>query len=77
MVVETNWPAVCSGVSLSEPSIPVGASGQVQWFNAIKNIVNNLPNNRGKGVVYWEPGWLGNGALGSSCSVCTPTDVLS
>jgi hypothetical protein len=68
MVVETNWPAVCSGVTLSE-KFPVSAAGQSQWLNEVKNIVNGLPNGRGTGLLYWEPGWIGNANLGSSCSV--------
>ncbi|TEB34186.1 arabinogalactan endo-1,4-beta-galactosidase [Coprinellus micaceus] len=67
MVVETNWPAVCSGVTLSE-KFPVSAAGQSQWLNEVKNIVNGLPNGRGTGLLYWEPGWIGNANLGSSCS---------
>lgn len=68
MVVETNWPAVCNGVTLSE-KFPISAAGQSQWLNEVKNIVNSLPNGRGTGVLYWEPGWIGNANLGSSCSV--------
>ncbi|KAF6764295.1 arabinogalactan endo-1,4-beta-galactosidase [Ephemerocybe angulata] len=67
MVVETNWPAVCSGVSLSA-NYPVSAAGQTSWFNNVKSIVQNLPNGRGTGVLYWEPGWIGNANLGSSCA---------
>ncbi|KAJ3504713.1 hypothetical protein NMY22_g17835 [Coprinellus aureogranulatus] len=68
MVVETDWPAVCSGVTLSERGIPVSAAGQLQWVNQVKSIVNALPNGRGTGVLYWEPGWIGNANLGSGCS---------
>ncbi|KAJ7747961.1 endogalactanase [Mycena maculata] len=68
MVVETDWPAVCPGVALSAPSIPVSAAGQQQWILAIKNVLVGLSGGRGKGIAYWEPGWVGNAGLGSSCS---------
>ncbi|RXW16187.1 hypothetical protein EST38_g9672 [Candolleomyces aberdarensis] len=68
MLVETNWPASCSGVSLSDKSIPISPAGQLTWFNNAKNIVQNLPNGRGTGIVYWEPGWIGNAGLGSACA---------
>ncbi|KAF9010122.1 arabinogalactan endo-1,4-beta-galactosidase [Cyathus striatus] len=60
MIVETDWPVSCSGVSLSESSIPVSVSGQ--------NVLSGLPGGHGKGIVYWEPGWVGNANLGSGCS---------
>lgn len=71
MVVETDWPAIgsCPGVSLSENSISISTNGQIQWVNGIKNVLNQLPGGHGIGFVYWEPGWIGNAGLGSSCSV--------
>ncbi|KAF7763524.1 CAZyme family GH53 [Agaricus bisporus var. burnettii] len=70
MVVETDWPAIgsCPGVSLSENSISISTNGQIQWVNGIKNVLNQLPGGHGIGFVYWEPGWIGNAGLGSSCS---------
>ncbi|KAF8962594.1 arabinogalactan endo-1,4-beta-galactosidase [Flammula alnicola] len=68
MVVETDWPAVCSGVSLSEPSVPVSVAGQSTWVTDIKNVLSGLSGRHGLGIVYWEPGWVGNAGLGSSCS---------
>ncbi|KAF9445720.1 glycoside hydrolase family 53 protein [Macrolepiota fuliginosa MF-IS2] len=70
MVVETDWPATgsCSGVTLSETSVPISVAGQTTWFNGIKNVLSAVPNGHGIGVVYWEPGWIGNAGLGSSCS---------
>lgn len=67
MVVEVNWPFNCPGVQLSEPSYQVSANGQLSFVNAVKTIVQNLPNGRGTGIVYWEPGWIGNAGLGSAC----------
>ncbi|KAH9937998.1 arabinogalactan endo-1,4-beta-galactosidase [Fomitopsis serialis] len=68
VVAETNWPAVCSGVTLSEPEIPISAQGQEEWTGDIKSVLNGLPDGLGQGIYYWEPGWIGNAALGSSCS---------
>ncbi|KIP09699.1 glycoside hydrolase family 53 protein [Phlebiopsis gigantea 11061_1 CR5-6] len=69
LVAETDWPEACSSsVALSEPSIPVSAAGQTTWVKDIESVLSGLPNSHGLGVVYWEPGWIGNGGLGSSCS---------
>ncbi|KAI0375887.1 arabinogalactan endo-1,4-beta-galactosidase [Pilatotrama ljubarskyi] len=68
VVAETDWPVSCSGVSLTEPSIAVSTSGQQTWVNDIKNVLTSLPNGRGQGIFYWEPGWIGNANLGSGCS---------
>ena len=69
MVVETDWPAVCSGVSLSAPSVPVSIAGQSTWVADIRNILSAISGGHGLGIIYWEPGWIGNAGLGSSCSV--------
>ncbi|OSD04611.1 glycoside hydrolase family 53 protein [Trametes coccinea BRFM310] len=68
VVAETDWPVSCSGVHLTEPSIPVSTSGQETWVNDIKNVLAGLPNGRGQGIFYWEPGWVGSAALGSACA---------
>ncbi|KDQ11602.1 glycoside hydrolase family 53 protein [Botryobasidium botryosum FD-172 SS1] len=68
IIAETDWPAVCSGTSMSEPSVPISAAGQSTWVGSIRNVLNNVPNGHGKGIIYWEPGWIGNAGLGSSCS---------
>jgi len=67
VVAETNWPVSCPGVALSE-KIPVSIAGQLTWMSDIISILKGLPNGHGKGVFYWEPGWLGFGSLGSQCS---------
>jgi len=67
VVAETDWPINCPGVSLSEKNIPISPSGQVTWVDDINAIVNSLPNGRGKGIFYWEPGWISNANLGSGC----------
>ncbi|KAF8875399.1 endogalactanase [Gymnopilus junonius] len=68
MVVETDWPAVCSGVTLSNTAVPISAAGQSTWVSDIRNVLSGLPGGRGLGIVYWEPGWVGNAGLGSSCA---------
>lgn len=71
MVVETDWPATGScGVKLSQTSIPISVAGQTTWVNGIKTVMAALPGGHGTGIVYWEPQWIGNAGLGSSCSVC-------
>ncbi|KAL0577635.1 hypothetical protein V5O48_004360 [Marasmius crinis-equi] len=68
MVVETDWAVSCPGVTMSEPSIPISAAGQTQWVAGIRDAVASLPNGHGLGIVYWEPQWIGNANLGSSCA---------
>lgn len=77
LVIETNWPFSCSSVALSEPSIPVSASGQLEWVSQIKGVLEGLPNNLGIGIAYWEPGWVGSASLGSSCSVSSILEVYN
>ncbi|KAJ7846332.1 endogalactanase [Mycena olivaceomarginata] len=68
MVVETDWPASCSGVTMSESSIAISAAGQQAWVLGIKNVLAALTGSHGIGIIYWEPAWIGNAGLGSSCS---------
>lgn len=76
MVVETDWPAVCSGVTMSETSVAISAAGQSAWVAGIRTALQGLSGGRGVGIVYWEPGWIGNAGLGSSCSVRTFVQVV-
>lgn len=69
MVVETDWPDACSGVSLSEPSIAVSTAGQTTFVGKIRDVLSSLSGGHGLGIIYWEPGWVGNANLGSPCSV--------
>lgn len=69
-VVETDWPAICSGSrapDLSEPSIPASAPGQTEWVHDVIDVVRQVPRGLGQGVNYWEPAWLNNTGLGSAC----------
>lgn len=69
MVVETDWPAACSGVALSDTAISVSPQGQSTWVSGIRTVLQALSGGHGVGIVYWEPGWVGNAGLGSSCAV--------
>ncbi|KAK5133553.1 hypothetical protein LTR08_007592 [Meristemomyces frigidus] len=69
-VVETDWPAICTGADapeLSEPSIPASIPGQIEWVHDIISVVKQVPKGLGQGVNYWEPVWLNNTGLGSAC----------
>lgn len=66
MVVETDWPVSCSGISLSA-SVAVSAAGQQTWVGDIKTVLSAVSGSLG--ICYWEPGWVGNADLGSSCAV--------
>ncbi|KAG6835697.1 hypothetical protein H0H93_015591, partial [Arthromyces matolae] len=68
MVVETDWPEACSGVTLSDTAVAVSAAGQSTWVAGIRTALQALSGSHGIGIVYWEPGWVGNAGLGSSCS---------
>ncbi|KAF2029287.1 glycosyl hydrolase 53 [Setomelanomma holmii] len=71
MVVETNWPSYCPSPSTPFPadtkSIPVSVDGQSQWMKEVAKRVASVPNGRGTGLFYWEPAWIENPGLGSSC----------
>jgi arabinogalactan endo-1,4-beta-galactosidase len=58
MVVETDWPASCSGVTMSESSIAISAAGQQAWVLGIKNVLAALTGSHGIGIIYWEPAWV-------------------
>ncbi|KAG7098796.1 hypothetical protein E1B28_000701 [Marasmius oreades] len=79
MIVETDWAVSCPGVTMSEPSIPISTDGQTSWVSKIRDVVAGLPGGHGLGIVYWEPGWIGNANLGSSCAnmnIHPPQDAL-
>lgn len=68
MVVETDWPATsCSSVTFPSDtqSIPQTPAGQKTWMEDIAKIVAGVSG--GTGLFYWEPAFLGNAALGTSC----------
>lgn len=69
MVVETDWPTDCPDPAYSFPSdttsIPFSAAGQTTWMKDVASAVEDVG---GSGVFYWEPAWINNAALGSSCA---------
>lgn len=72
VVAETGWPLQCSQASSNIPSsltnsIPFTPAGQITWGQRVAQIVSQVPNGRGAGIMYWEPAWVSNTVLGSPC----------
>jgi arabinogalactan endo-1,4-beta-galactosidase len=71
MVVETNWPSWCPNPSTAFPadtkSIPISVDGQIQWMKEVAKRVAAVGGGKGTGLFYWEPAWIDNAGLGSSC----------
>ena len=40
------------------PGFPASVQGQTNLLLQVRSIVQNLPNEHGAGVFYWEPGWI-------------------
>lgn len=70
VVAETNWPTSCPDPAYDFPSdvsdIPFSAAGQTEWIKDVAAVLEEVDG--GVGLYYWEPGWIGNDALGSSCA---------
>ncbi|KAI1202020.1 glycoside hydrolase family 53 protein [Nemania serpens] len=70
VVAETNWPTSCPSPAYDFPSdlksIPFSVAGQSAFMQKVTAIVAGV--NNGKGIFYWEPAWVDNQGLGSSCS---------
>lgn len=70
VVAETNWPVSCPSPKYPFPSdtssYPFSVAGQTAWVKEVASIVTGTSG--GVGLFYWEPGFLGNAALGSSCA---------
>ena len=70
VVAETDWPVSCPSPSNAFPSdtksIPLSAAGQSTWMQDVAAVVSGVSG--GVGLYYWEPGFLGNAGLGSSCA---------
>ncbi|KAI0137108.1 glycoside hydrolase family 53 protein [Xylariales sp. AK1849] len=68
-VVETNWPTSCPSPAYSFPGdlsdIPFSAAGQTTFVQRVAAAVAAVSN--GVGLFYWEPAWVDNSSLGSSC----------
>ncbi|KAK7422754.1 hypothetical protein QQZ08_009379 [Neonectria magnoliae] len=70
VVAETNWPTSCPSPAYAFPSdlkdVPFSAAGQTEFLKRVANVVAGVKN--GAGLYYWEPAWMNNQALGSSCN---------
>ncbi|MBZ0201119.1 MAG: glycosyl hydrolase 53 family protein, partial [Ignavibacteriaceae bacterium] len=47
------------------PGYPAEVEGQKKFIVDIKNLIKNIPNNKGSGFFYWEPDWITAPQLGS------------
>ncbi|KAL4930660.1 arabinogalactan endo-1,4-beta-galactosidase [Aspergillus undulatus] len=69
LVVETNWPFSCPNPEYSFPedisSIPFSVEGQKTFIKDVADVLAGVSG--GLGLYYWEPGWVDNAGLGSSC----------
>ncbi|KAK0655582.1 family 53 glycosyl hydrolase [Cercophora newfieldiana] len=69
-VVETDWPTSCPQPRYQFPSdarsIPYSAAGQATWIEKVAEVVASVKG--GTGFNYWEPAWIHNANLGSSCA---------
>jgi arabinogalactan endo-1,4-beta-galactosidase len=70
-VVETNWPTSCPNPVYAFPSdtksIPFSVEGQATWIKTVAAKVAGV-GSKGTGLFYWEPAWIDNAGLGSSCA---------
>ncbi|KAI0842267.1 glycoside hydrolase family 53 protein [Hypoxylon sp. FL0890] len=69
VVAETDWPTSCKSPAYPFPSdlksIPFSADGQTIFMKRVANVLAGVKN--GNGIFYWEPAWMDNQGLGSSC----------
>lgn len=70
IVAETNWPQSCPDPAYTFPSdltsIPFSAAGQTTFIKDVASAVSGVSG--GVGLFYWEPAWIQNADLGSSCA---------
>lgn len=70
VVVETNWPVSCPDPAYTFPSdlksIPFSVAGQEEFLEKLADVVEGVSG--GLGIYYWEPAWVDNAGLGSSCA---------
>ncbi len=69
VVAETDWPVSCTSPKYAFPSdttsIPKSVAGQTTWVKDVAAAVSSVSG--GAGLFYWEPAWIQNAGLGSSC----------
>ncbi|KAB5530287.1 putative arabinogalactan endo-1, 4-beta-galactosidase [Coniochaeta sp. 2T2.1] len=70
VVAEVDWPISCPNPAYAFPSdvksIPFSAAGQTTFLKNVADVVASVKG--GNGVFYWEPAWVQNANLGSSCA---------
>lgn len=68
-VAETDYPVLCTKLNNTSDHLKLGLSpqGQTQWVRTVQSILRSVPNGYGRGVWYWEPGWVHGEGLGSQC----------
>jgi len=68
MVVETDWPSSCPNPKYAFPAdtknIPLSPAGQATWMKDVAGVCSEAGCT---GLFYWEPAWIDNAGLGSSC----------
>jgi len=69
VVAETDWPVSCPSPAYAFPSdassIPKSVDGQTTWVKDVASVLSGV--SKGDGLFYWEPAWIQNANLGSSC----------
>lgn len=55
---DNNIQAFAGGGSQLHEGYPATPEGQANFMRDLMTIVKNVPENRGKGVFYWEPDWI-------------------
>ncbi|KAH7050008.1 family 53 glycosyl hydrolase [Macrophomina phaseolina] len=68
-IVETNWPTSCPNPEYPFPKdqldIPFSTAGQAEYLRRLASTLKAIP--AATGLNYWEPAWIDNAVLGSSC----------
>lgn len=72
VIAEINWPQSCPEPEFAFPSdttnIPFSAAGQRTFVKDVAGLVAAVDGGKGVGLFYWEPAWIDNAGLGSSCA---------
>jgi arabinogalactan endo-1,4-beta-galactosidase len=66
-VAETDFPVSCTTDVALSTNITASAQGQIEWTQAIIEVLEGLPNGLGVGIFYWEPAFIEVASLGSAC----------
>jgi len=71
IVVEAAYPWIYdyppqNGATFTEPPYEISPQGQKQYLEELVEVIVNTPNNRGKGIFYWAPEWIGIEEVGTN-----------